>query len=1077
MSRSNYKSELPNTEKYTKMANKLEQEIKEYIESRINAVKKVMILNYENLLPAEIAQASLNEWIDDVDMSSLDWQQADTFFVLGADDKCWWIRKQFTVPETNSDWQLGINFHLGGFTGVGYGALLYLDGKEYESFTPPMGHMFSGHEIIILPDNLQAGQTLDLTLKCYTGRDHGPEHKAEPRLLRQFSAVKINKPATALYYKAMASLRLLESLQQDSGAYLCISQILKQSLKIIDFSDATLERTYSSIKSALDNLEQSLDDIKQTSIDLITFVGIGHAHIDTAWTWPYSVTKEKAVQTSATALGLIDKYPEYIFHQGQPQLYEFVKQNAPRLYERIKHAVKKGQWDADGGMWVEPDCNIPSGESLVRHLIYGRRFFREELGTDSKVLWLVDTFGFPHTLPQIARGCGIEFFVTTKISWNRYNRFPYTFFNWQSPDGTKLPTYFMTVPWEAIPESPNASIDTYNAVPDPVTITLGWQRRFPKEQHRELFNSIGWGDGGGGATYEMIEWMRAIDKIGGKLDAKWQKSYDFLSRQMAKCSFELPVWNDELFLEFHRGTLTTHAELKKYNRLSEITLQQAEFVNAVMDIENYSSGNFRQIWQRMLINQFHDVMAGSSSHDVFEEARQIYLDVIDDAKKQIECVGTNFFGQGENITILNTLAHNRDAIVELELPEGKTIIYKKSESNDTINLPFQRTDKNHALVAVSLPPAGYQKLKIVQVDNQSNDSAKTREPVKVSKDTIENKFLKVTFDDKTGNIISIIDKSDNREILTGIGNELQLFEDKPFNQSLSGWEIDRIFKEKPLDMNIKLVSLKSFGGDIRAGFVIEKKFSNSYIVQHIYLDYNSPVLKFETEIDWHEHEVLLKAAFPVAINSSHACYDIQFGHIYRPTHRNTLLDIAKFEVPVQRWMDISEGDYGVSLLNDCKYGADVENNVLRLTLLRAPVNPDPLADRGKHSFTYALYPHLGNFAQAHTVRYANELNVAPLVFRAGEGQPDSVSFFELDSDNLIIETVKKAEDEEALVLRIYESANKRGSAILKFNLPYEIKHAALCNMEEKDIEKIELKDNRLQFDYLPCQIITIKLYM
>ncbi len=1055
------------------MANKLELEVKEYIESRLAAIKKVMIVDCENLFPVEVAQSELNEWIDDVDVDSLNWQKADAFFVLGANDSCWWIRKRVVVPSVDSDWQIGINFHLGDSTGVGYGALLYIDGKEYESFTPPTGHLFSGHEIIILPDNLKSGQSIDLLLKCYTGRDHGPEMKAEPRLLRRFATVKINRFAASLYYRGMALLRLMETLPDDSGTYLQIGQILKRSLQIIDFSDAKLTRTYQTIKDALEDLTLSLEEIKQKSSDLLTFVGIGHAHIDTAWTWPYDVTKEKTIQTVATALGLIDKYPEFVFHQGQPQLYEFVREKAPRLYERIKQAVSNGKWDANGGMWVEPDCNIPSGESLVRQLLYGRRFFKEEFGTDANVLWLVDTFGFPYTLPQIAKGCGIEFFVTTKISWNRYNRFPYTFFNWQGPDGTKLPTYFMSVPWEAVP----GGFDTYNAVPDPVVIRLGWQRRFPKEYHRELFNSVGWGDGGGGATYEMIEWMRAFDNLAGKLDAKWERSYEFLKRQAEQCGFELPVWNDELFLEFHRGTLTTHSDLKKYNRKAEITLQQAEFLNVIADISGYSSEEFRKLWQRMLINQFHDVMAGSSAHDVFEQARQIYLDVISDAKTRIDCAGRKFFGEGDNIVVFNTLAHRRSCVVELELPSGCVLAEENGGNERECLLPVQEADDNRVFVAVDVPAAGYRKLKVIKSDNKAEKSGCAEDAVVVSDNILENKFLKVVFDKKRGDIISIVDKLANREILAGVGNEFQMFEDKPFEQSLSGWEIDRIFKEKPINMNEELVRFEPFGGKVRAGFVLEKRFSDSSVSQRVYLDCNSPVLVFDTEIDWQEHEALLKVAFPVVINSNRACFDIQFGHIYRPTHRNTLLDIAKFEVPVHRWMDISEGDYGVSLLNDCKYGADVENNVLRLTLLRAPVNPDPIADRGKHSFVYAIYPHKGDFARGKTVKYANELNIPLLVFQADESSRASVSFLEIEPDNLILETVKKAEEGRAIILRIYESANVRGQANIKLDLPYEIKRATLCNMEEEDIEELELRDGVLSFDYKPCQIITIKLYV
>jgi len=811
-------------------------------------------------------------------------------------------------------------------------------------------------------------------------------------------------------------------------------------------------------------LNEGLGKLEHQGSDLITLVGVGHAHIDVAWTWPYIVTREKANQTFATALGLIDQYPEFVFFQSQPQLYEYVKSDSPDLYRRIKEAIAKGRWDAEGGMWVEPDCNMPSGESLVRQFIYGRRFFREELGIDSKVLWLVDTFGFPYTLPQIARGCGMEFFVTTKLSWNRYNRIPYSFFNWKGPDGTTIPTYFMTIPWRG----PEEIFDTYNAVPDPLVIQAGWKKRYPKEETRQMLNSIGWGDGGGGTTYEMIEWMRVLDGFAGKIKGTWERVYPFLTRQLKECGFELPVWRDELFLEFHRGTLTTHGELKKLNRRTEAALRESEMLHALVGLDDYPAEQFRRVWRGVLLNQFHDVLAGSSARDVFDEAQTIYLETLNQVEKLTNAAGNRLFGEGkDDVVVFNALGQPRDTLVKVSLAEGKGLADETGKP-----LPAQRLSESTAVVALGeIPAVGFRRYKVVDHAGET----KVDRPVSVDRNILENEFLRVEFDLQLGSIKSIIDKKQNREVLAGTGNDLQFFEDKPLIQELSGWELDRIYEEKPFEGATQLVLMEQFGGALQGGMCIEKKFRLSRIKQEVFLDFNLPILFFRTWVDWREHETLLKAAFPVSVNSSQACFDIQFGHIYRPTHRNTLWDIARYEVPCQKWMDLSEGDYGVSLLNDGKYGCDVQDNVMRLTLLRSPVEPDPAADRGFHEFTYALYPHALPWWQAKTIRYANEMNCRPRVFSAGRDKCAPKSFLQLEPENLVLETVKGAEDEKALIVRLYESANTRGYGRLSLNLPFEPRRATLCTMEEKDLAPLPIQDSAVQFEYNPCQILTIKI--
>jgi len=1044
------------------MTDRLQTELVEYSDSRLDDVRALIAESCRDLLPVEVARTALARYIHSEDFDALAWQEAGRFFEFGTHDECWWIRRKAALPAATDGRVLGLRLDVGFQTGVGHGAILYLDGREYESFTPKMPHLFGGHEISILPKEFAARKEAEFLLKFYAGRDHGPIGKARPRLLEAFELVWFDPTAAKLFYTGMAVRRLLRTLEAGSGTHQELAELLKASLARIDFSTGAASAR-ATLARGLEHLEKGLKKLSQDTPDLVTLVGVGHAHIDTAWTWPYAVSREKSAQTFTTALGLIDRYPEYVFQQGQPQLYQFVKEDAPQLLERIREAVGKGQWDADGAMWVEPDCNVPSGEALVRQLVYGRRFFREELGVESRVLWLVDTFGFPWTLPQIARGCNIDFFVTTKISWNRYNRFPYSFFEWAGPDGTTIPTYFMTVPWMA-----DAAIATYNGVPDPVDIHLGWQRRFPKEPRRALLNALGWGDGGGGVTFEMIEWMRALDKLGGRIDGRWQRVGEFLHEQYEICKSQLPQWRDELFLEFHRGTLTTHAELKKLNRRAEFALCRAETMALLADAGDYPAQEFRLLWQKVLLNQFHDVMAGSSAHDVFEDAVRIYHEALDGAAElERKAVGKLLGEGGDRLAVFNSLGHSRSGLVEVDLPEGKALA-----GADGAALPLQRLNDRTAVVdAGELPPVGYRTLQIVK----GCDTGAVERAVEVGNCTIENDCLRVAINRVTGYLDSVVDKTTGREVLAGPGNELQLFEDKPFVKEHSGWEIDRIFVEKPYKGRIELAEIRPFGGPLRAGYTVEWKAMNSRVRQEIYLDRDCPVVYFKTWVDWREHETLLKAAFPATVNQTQACFEIQYGHIHRPTHRNTSWDIAKFEVPCHKWMDMSEGDYGVSVLNDSKFGCDAIGNTMRLTLLRAPINPDPQADRGFHEFTYALYPHAGRWNQAKTVRYARELNISPIVAACGRTAPAEKSFLRLEPENLVLEVFKGAEDSQAAVVRFYESANVRGRGRLSFDLPFAVRRASLCDMEENSLQELTIENGVVAFDYLPCRIMTIKL--
>jgi len=882
-----------------------------------------------------------------------------------------------------------------------------------------------------------------------------PDYEGEPRYqLVQAEIACVNRAAFDYYFDFKVAMEAMNVLPEDSQRRGELRFALNESVNRFDFEDATTIRT---ARAALRNVLQ-----RKNGDTAHTLSAVGHAHIDTAWLWPLRETIRKCARTFVTALDYMDKYPDYVFVCSQAQQYAWMKAYYPEIWERIKRAVRKGQWEPVGSMWIETDCNLASGESLIRQILYGKGFFQKELGYETRDVWIPDVFGYAASLPQIMRKSGVDYFLTQKISWSQFNRFPHHTFHWEGIDGTQIFTHF-----------PPA--DTYNADTGPKDILYN-VKNFKEHDHASRSLLVyGFGDGGGGPTIEMLEKAERLADFNGLPKVELEKALTFFKKAEADAK-ALPVWVGELYLELHRGTYTTQAKNKRGNRKSEFLLRDAEFFDAVSlllapgrkeraadpkravyDVTGLGEPGAHthraaldRAWKLVLLNQFHDIIPGSSINWVYRDSdrdyqtiRELGESVRDSALAALEAqVDTDAFA--EPVLVHNTLGTRRREVVSL--PDG-------------------------ALANVDVPPFGY-----VVIDGKDGHLQAVEAPVKANAGrtgiTIENGLLRIKINTR-GLLTSVFDLAAKREALAGPGNEFHLHEDIPNNWD--AWDVDVFYKEKCrlLDEVAELELAES--GPLRAVVRLVRVFGKSRLEQKIIVNAGSRRIDFVTEVDWQENQKFLKVAFPAQIRAMNATYEIQYGHVERPTHSNTSWDMARFEVCAQKWADLSEPGYGVALLNDCKYGYDVAGNVLRLSLLRAPVSPDPIADRGTHSFTYALLPHAGDFRSGGVIAEAYALNVPllvrPVARRKGEW-PASHSFFAASDDGFVIEAVKVAEDGRSVVARLYEAKGARGEVTLSTTLP--VRKAALVNLLEEEAKPLVLKDGAVRLGLKPFEIATVK---
>ncbi len=766
---------------------------------------------------------------------------------------------------------------------------------------------------------------------------------------------------------------------------------------------------------------------------------VGHAHIDSAWLWPAAETKRKCYRTFSSMLRQMEENPDFIFACSQAVQYDWMRREHPELYAEIRARVAEGRFVPCGGTWVEPDCNIPSGESLVRQFLYGQTFFEREFGRRCREFWNPDVFGYSAQLPQILRRSGIRYFLTQKLSWSQFNKFPHHTFLWEGLDGSRVLTHF--------PPS-----DTYNAMPDVATLLASRDKFKDADRANETYVLFGHGDGGGGPSRDMLARLARLRDCAGVPRATPRPPAEFFAR----CEKDLrdpAVWVGELYLELHRGTYTTQAANKRDNRRCEFLLRDVEFLAAMAHARAgapYPAEALDALWKTVLFNQFHDILPGSSISQVYSDSARDYAEALRrGAELRAAAIATLTGGEGEWV-VVNTLDHDRLEVVEL--PAGL-------EGSQT-------SAEGRPLALVEAPAMGF-----------APASARTPAASVVAEEQaeglrLENGRLRAMIG-RDGRLRSLFDRQRSREAVPPgePGNRLVLFDDRP--TAWEAWDVDAFHLEKfdvvPDAHRFRLVE----SGPLRAVAEAEYRISErSWIRQRIVLAAESPWLEFDTEVEWRERARFLKVEFPVAARCEYATFEIQFGHLRRPTHFNTSWDLARFEVCAHKWMDFSEPGFGVALLNDSKYGCAVHGRTMRLSLLRAPSSPDPEADQGRHRFRYAVMPHGGDFRAAGVVRAAYAFN-NPLLVAPAAGAP-AVSFFRVDRPNLVLDTVKRAEDGEGLIVRLYEAFGGRGVARLTSPLPF--RSVRRCNlMEDPEGEPAPWTAAGADIPFDPHEIVTLRL--
>ncbi len=1031
-----------------------------------------------------------------VNLDDSDWQTA----TRGAQSpaEAVWFRRTIEVPETLNGYDLTGARIWFQFQASGHGQItqiLYFNGRRVA--------MGEDLEPIVLFDNAQPGEKTVVAVKLLesdgtktfrgtTMRIDFAENRPNPDDLRQ---------------EFLSAAALLPTLAPGDSAKEATLEDAIHSVDIAALDAHDQAKFDASLKAAQAKLDALRPVLQQA-----TFWETGNSHIDAAWLWPWTETVDVVRRTFGTALQLMDEYPGYTYTQSAAQYNEWMAEKYPEMNDEIKKRIKEGRWEVVGGMWVEPDLNLPDGESLVRQLLVGKRWYEKNYGVDVRVGWNPDSFGYNWQLPQIYKKSGVDFFVTQKMSWNDTNQLPLKLFWWESPDGSKVLTYF-----------PHG-YGNRDLGPVRLSDDLAMARKYSPGL-TQMMDLYGVGDHGGGPTRAMLDqgfhwadqtasgdgvtpkyhfgtalsYFTTVEKEIAPESPVWNyqsiaKGYTPPPAVPGKIS--IPTWDSELYLEFHRGVYTTQANQKRNIRNTEVAMLNTEKWASLawLDGDRYPDSQLTEDWEKLLFNQFHDLAAGSGIGVIYKDAQQdfdwVRMSTDQIAARALQTVSERVDTQTRGsdlvpVIIYNPLGWRRsgEVRVHLQLPASSTAqAYRLvGQSGDAahsvatvVNRDPQTGEVTLDIRALDVPALGY---KVIWVDSSAHAAAplpKGTESDSGDTFTLENAALKVVINKTTGCITSLYDKRGGFETLApgSCGNELEAYRDMP--KQYDAWNIDPgTYEETPTLLN----TVDSITDAGPYGVRVTRTWQHSKFVQTISLGPDADYVDVDSRIDWHERHVLLKAAFTLAATSPFATFEIPYGTIKRPTTRNNSWEQAQFEVPAQRWADLGDGKQGFSLLNQTKFGYDAVGNELRLTLLRSPTSPDPEADQGRHHCHYALYPHAGSWKDAMTVRLGWEYNYplkALVASEHGGPLPAEHSFASADPDDVVLTAVKKAEDAKGLIFRVYEWAGK--NATVDFHVPPGATGATVTNLMEKpEGDPLTVTDGEVKVPIHPYEILTIRV--
>ena len=911
-------------------------------------------------------------------------------------------------------------------------ALAYID-------QVPIGSADRYHHTLPLNATHADGQRHVLSLHGWTGHAGWPPDPNSTAKLHMgdCAVVEIDPPTRAFLDLASVAFDALSVLQEELVADAVLSALDNAFLQL-DTRDPLGDDFYRSVPAALEGLKA---DIANAGGPMdVTLHGIGHAHMDIAYLWPVSQIRLKNARTYSNVLRLMDEHEDFRFSHSQPALYEMTAADYPEMFQQIKRRVAEGRWEVMGGMWVEPDLNVPGPEALIRQITLGRNYYQETFGdVETPVLWLPDTFGFPGQIPQLMRLAGLDWFVTNKLNWNQFNRVPWATHLWEGIDGSQVKTHILTTPRDVqyLPFPTNYKSDlSANEV-------MGTWTHAGSGASKDLPICFGYGDGGGGPTEDLIAKARAFSDFPGMPKLKMRTVRSALEA-LDKSAEALPVWKGEHYLEGHRGVYTSQGWIKRANRKAEIALHQAEALAAMAG----QHPDLTEAWKLLCLNQFHDIVTGTSVPEVYDDARADYARIMDMASKVTQLASE----------ALGTKEVSVASVLPTQGP--RTLAAPKN-----IEAEGQITNDGKLLYFDDLKPYS-----ITPINNACLPS----DPVLLTsvggRIELSNAFLKAVFEN--GTLVSFVEKTTKQDVMHNKrpGNTLLAFEDRPI--CWDAWDIDPHYEDRQDEVGSPTSVEVIESGPIRATIRLEYAWRNSKIVQDVTLDAGSRRLDFETNVDWHERHTLLKVAFPVTVTAPEAEFDIQWGKIARSTDRTSDFDAARFEVPMQKWASLSDESLCIALMNDCKYGCDVREDELRLTLVKSATSPDPNADQGAHKFTYSLFAspadheHLRNHA-------AYDLNRPPLIINKGRAPTPSSGDSEVavDVDNVVIETLKPSDKSQGQIIRLFECSGRKSNCTLDVNGEFVSAHKV--DFFERSLEELSLVEGSIELDLQPYEITSV----
>lgn len=968
-----------------------------------------------------------------------------------------WMRGSVTLPEAARGRRVALDLQTGGESTV------FVDGRSFGTRRAEWVHV--PHHYIVdnfLTDSGEPGRRYELLIEAYAGHffpqspmggcatgpvlpgDYtDPLADTERATLGNITYGIWNEDAYQLFMDMQTLVLLGDQLDPESLRADKLAEALEQASLVIDFEQPA-EARIESYRAAREVLKPALAATNGSTAPI--FYAIGNAHLDLAWLWPMVETERKTSRTFAQQLRLLEEYPDYKYLQSQPAAYEMCREHYPELFERIVAASKNGQWIPEGAMWVEPDTNMTSGESLVRQVLHGKRYFKDVFGVDSVVLWLPDTFGYSAALPQILKSAGVKYLVTQKIFWsyNEGDQFPYHYFTWQGADGTKIDSFLPT---------------SYTYRTDPKELCETWKKRVQKRGLDAFLLPFGYGDGGGGPTRDHVEFLMREKDLEGMPRVKIEGPVKFFEDMEAQGGPK-HTYVGELYFSAHRGVFTSQAAIKKGNRKSELALREAEMWGAMAALQGreYPLSRMDAAWKKLLLNQFHDILPGSSIARVYEDARRDHRWIIAEAEA-VRDEALAALAQGEGATVFNSLSFPRTGLVKLPDAFADGAITSEGEE-----IPTQKT-ADGVLALVTAPACGAVALKPAEVSAMPE---KAHARLTDGGAEIENALVRAVLNAR-GEVVSFVDKETGREFAAGPMNRLLMYKDVP--RLFDAWDIDSNYILQPVDIDepVKLEIVEAEG--LRAVIRLSRKVLSSTLEQDIVLEAQSRRIDFVTHVDWHELHRLMKVEFPVAVQATEAINEIQFGYMNRPTHRSRLYDSDRFEVCNQRYSALCDGSHGAAVLNDCKYGISQNGSALQLTLLRAAACPEMRADNGEHTFTYAFTAWEGSFMDSPVVQEAYALNV-PMVVRPGSAQPFSA--FAVDAPNVFIDTVKPAEDGSGdIVLRLYEAKRADTHCALSVNVPAGKVWA--CDLMENKLEELPVQHGCVPLSFHTFEVKTLRI--